>query len=103
MTRVVVSTVRLLEFPQGGGHFWVYMQYVHALRRLGCEVLLLDSFTWSAESPDEHRLAQLRERLSRYGVADVAVATAERTRRPAELLDGADLLLNFNYALEPAL
>jgi hypothetical protein len=103
MTRVVVATVRLLEFPEGGGHFWVYMQYVHALRRLGCEVLLLDSFVWSDETPDAARLAQLRERLSRYGVADVAVATAERTPRPAELLDGADLLLNFNYALAPAL
>jgi len=118
MTRVVVSTVRLLEFLQGGGHFWVYMQYVHALRRLGCEVLLLDSFTWSTEAPEEDRLVQFRERLERYGVADVAVVAAEDERVPAggsrrcfgmpevaveELLESADLLLNFNYQLDPAL
>jgi len=106
MRRVVVSTVRLLEFLQGGGHFWVYMQYVHALRRLGCEVLLLDSFTWSSEAPGEDRLAQFRERLVRYGVADVAIVAAADERVPAgveELLESADLLLNFNYQLDPAL
>jgi hypothetical protein len=115
---VVVSTVRLLEFLQGGGHFWVYMQYVHALRRLGCEVLLLDSFTWSTEAPAEDRLVQFRERLERYGVADVAIVAAEDERVPAggsrrcfgmsevaveELLESADLLLNFNYQLDPVL
>jgi hypothetical protein len=118
MTRVVVSTVRLLEFLQGGGHFWVYMQYVHALRRLGCEVVLLDSFTWSTEIPDEERLERFRARVSRYGVADVAVVAAAREDDPAgaprrcfgmswdavqELLAGADLLLNFNYHLDAAL
>jgi hypothetical protein len=118
MRRVVVSTVRLLEFLQGGGHFWVYMQYVHALRRLGCEVFLLDSFTWSTETPDEDRLAQFRDRLGRYGVEDVAVVAAEPEQRPGsgprrcfgmpevavrELLERADLLLNFNYQLDPEL
>jgi hypothetical protein len=118
MRRVVVSTVRLLEFLQGGGHFWVYMQYVHALRRLGCEVLLLDSFTWSTETPDEDHLAQFRERLGRYGIEDVAIVAAEPEQRPGsgsrrcfgmsevaveELLESADLLLNFNYHLDPAL
>ena len=52
MTRVVIATVRLLEFLEGGGHFWVYMQYAQALRRLGCEVHLLDSSIWSDEPPD---------------------------------------------------
>ena len=39
MTRVLIATVRLLEFMEGAGHFWAYMQYAQALRRLGCEVL----------------------------------------------------------------
>jgi hypothetical protein len=107
MRRVVVSTVRLLEFLTGGGHFWVYMQYVYALRRLGCEVYLLDSFTWSTEPPQADRLAQLRERLRRYGVEDVAVVPVQPKRLPGvaveELLESADLLLNFNYQLDPTL
>jgi hypothetical protein len=110
MRRVVVSTVRLLEFPQGGGHFWVYMQYAHALRRLGCEVSLLDSFTWSTETPDEDRLARFRERLGRYGIEDVAIIGGGSRRcfgmsdvAVRELLASADLLLNFNYDLDPAL
>ena len=43
MRRVLLSTLRLLDFLEGGGHFWVYMQYAHALRKLGCEVHLLDT------------------------------------------------------------
>jgi hypothetical protein len=117
MRRVVLSTVRLLEFLEGGGHFWVYMQYAHALSRLGCEVSLLDSFTWSTETPDDERLAQLRDRLGRYGVADVAIVAPPERRSGGgsrrcfgmsagavqELLASADLLLNFNYDLDPAL
>lgn len=92
MTRVAISTVRLVQFLEGGGHFWVYMQYVDALRRLGCEVVLIDSFTWAADHPHatsmrefERRLADhgaepvLREferRLSSHGIAHGVVMTA---------------------------
>lgn len=115
MTRVMLGTVRLLEFLEGGGHFWVYMQYVDALRRLGCEVYLLDSFTWSTEAPSPVRIRAFRDRLARYGVEDALVVAAEgRSGPPArlgpdfsplsesgltELLDSFDLLLNFNYLL----
>jgi hypothetical protein len=92
VTRVAISTVRLVQFLEGGGHFWVYMQYVDALRRLGCEVVLIDSFTWAENHPHaksmlefERRLSRngaepiMREferRLSRYGVAHGVVMTA---------------------------
>jgi hypothetical protein len=42
MTTVVVSPYRTLKFLEGGGHFWVYMQYVQGLRQAGCEVYWLE-------------------------------------------------------------
>jgi hypothetical protein len=43
MTTVVLATVRMLQFLDTGGHFWVYMQYAEGLRRLGCEVYVFDT------------------------------------------------------------
>ena len=31
----VISVYKVANFPDGGGHFWVYMQYAQGLRRLG--------------------------------------------------------------------
>jgi glycosyltransferase involved in cell wall biosynthesis len=99
MTRVVLSTVRLLEFYEGGGHFWVYMQYANALRRIGCEVHLLDSSIWCADAPDRERLADFRQRVARYGVERVVVGGDAAGTPARELVANADLLLNFNYHL----
>ena len=38
MATVVLSPFDVANFPDGGGHFWVYMQYAQGLRRLGCDV-----------------------------------------------------------------
>jgi hypothetical protein len=115
MTRVLLATVRLLEFVEGAGHFWVYMQYAQALRRLGCDVYLLDSFTWSDEPPDPRRVREFLDRMARYGLQDKVIVSANggghsvlREAGPAasaaepelgDLLNDADLLLNFNYHL----
>ena len=42
MITVVISVYKVANFPDGGGHFWVYMQYVQGLLRLGCEVYWLE-------------------------------------------------------------
>ena len=42
--QVVISTHNVVNFPDGGGHFWVYMQYVEGLRRAGCDVYWLEQF-----------------------------------------------------------
>jgi glycosyltransferase involved in cell wall biosynthesis len=105
MTRVLISTVRLLEFLEGAGHFWVYMQYVDALRRLGCEVHLLDSSIWSDEPPDPARVRELLDRTARYGLEDRVIFTANGDSSAGvalpDLLGEVDLLLNFNYHLGP--
>jgi hypothetical protein len=38
MPAAVISAYRVATTPLYGGHFWVYMQYAHALRQLGFEV-----------------------------------------------------------------
>jgi hypothetical protein len=112
VTRVLLATVRLLEFLEGAGHFWAYMQYAQALRRLGCEVYLLDSFVWSDEAIDPLRLQEFVDRMARYGLQDRVIVTANgggpTSGKPhlsmeesefSELLDSVDLLINFNYQL----
>src|SRR5262245_28794580 len=44
MPTVVISPFNVVNFPEGGGHFWVYMQYAQGLRQLGCEVFWLEGF-----------------------------------------------------------
>ena len=38
MATVVISAYDVVNYPQGGGHFWVYLQYVLGLRLLGHDV-----------------------------------------------------------------
>jgi hypothetical protein len=103
----MVATVRLLEFLEGAGHFWVYMQYVEALRRLGCDVYVLDSSLWSPEPVDGHGVEELRTRMAAHGLGDrVFIAGNGRGASPTELeelLSDVDLLLNFNYHLDAEL
>jgi hypothetical protein len=103
MTRVLIATVRLLEFMEGGGHFWAYMQYAEALRRLGVEVYVLDSSTWADEAPDPRRVREFHERMARHGLQDRVIVAGNGDARAAlsDVLDGVDLLLNFNYHLSP--
>jgi glycosyltransferase involved in cell wall biosynthesis len=102
VTRVLVSTVRLLEFLEGAGHFWVYMQYIEALRRLGCDVRLLDSFVWSDEQPDPARVHEFLARMERYGLKDRVIVTGNGHggAELGDVLRESDLLLNFNYHLD---
>jgi hypothetical protein len=119
MTTVVVSPYRTLKFIQGGGHFWVYLQYVHALRQAGCDVYWMERYYRGDAGPDRSHIGTLLRRLSRYGLdgkvvlvtdADLAGSQGEAyeyvgaTRSAAEgLFERADLLLNFNYAIDPRL
>src|SRR5207244_13443913 len=104
--------------PEGGGHLWVYLQYVHALRTLGCEVLWLERFHSTGNAAKDLELqAIFRSRMDTWGMTgrvflyevqedelrdgrahylgvDAAAAGAA--------LSSADLLLNFDYRIEPA-
>src|SRR3989442_13516706 len=56
MTTVVISAYKVANFADGGGHFWVYMQYVQGLRLLGCEVYWLEQLRPIGDPEREARL-----------------------------------------------
>jgi hypothetical protein len=107
-----------VSYPEGGGHFWVFMQYAQALRRLGCDVWWLERFA-DSNSPERDAvvLASFRERMKCYGFDRRTVLYREHTagdgagreyfgisRGDAEsVFRRADLLLNFHYAIDPDL
>jgi glycosyltransferase involved in cell wall biosynthesis len=67
-------------------------------------VHILDSCTWSDETPTEFRLSEFRERMARYGLENRVMVAGNGSSGHAEselpdVLDGIDLLLNFNYHL----
>jgi hypothetical protein len=121
---VVISVYKVANFPEGGGHLWVYMQYAQALRRLGCDVYWLEQFR---PLPDPQKEASLLstflEKMKRFGLEGKTLLYARQgpgKGRPepqdcpprfigctwAEaqaVLRRADLLLNFHYAIDPRL
>jgi hypothetical protein len=119
MPTVVVSPYRTLKFLEGGGHFWVYLQYVQGLRRLGCEVWWVERFRRGDMGTDTSRVDALLRRLERHDLGGKVILCTESggehapsgdhdyigaTRAEArELFERADLLLNFHYAMEPEL
>jgi hypothetical protein len=120
MSIVIISPFNVVNFLEGGGHFWVYMQYVQGLRQLGCEVYWLENFRSSGDQEqDTAALSTFAARMEAYGLGSKLILYVSRgpqgasglpaeyaglTRSEAEaIFDQADLLLNFHYAMDPAL
>ncbi len=119
MTTIVVSPSNVADYPEGGGHFWVYMQYVLGLRALGCDVYWLEHFHGSGdEQRDKALLRIFLERMRSFGLAgNVMIHRPSHANPfPHEAYDGtisgtnaeilcerADLLLNFSYAVNQIL
>ena len=120
MITVVISVYKVANFPDGGGHFWVYLQYVEGLRRLGCNVYWLEQLRPVADPEQQaHVLSTFFERTKRFGLEGKTLLYAlDRTREggagsfrfvgctwsEAEaVLRRADLLLNFHYGIDPRL
>jgi glycosyltransferase involved in cell wall biosynthesis len=110
MTTVVVCPYRTLKFLEGGGHFWVYLQYVHGLQQAGCDVYWLERVP---EGPwrEQSRIETWLHRLKRYGLDGKVIVYTDgphdylvSTRSEAhQVFNRADLLLNFHYAIDPEL
>ncbi len=119
MVTVVISPVNVVNFPDGGGHFWVYMQYVQGLHQLGCEVYWLERFcSGGDQGHDALMLSTFAKRMESYGLAGklILYVSHERsadsgqytyigmTQPEAEaILRRADLLLNFDYRIDAVL
>jgi hypothetical protein len=120
MPTVVISPFDVVKFFEGGGHFWVYMQYVLGLRQLGCDVYWLENFHSSGnEQRDAAVLSSFAMRIEPYGLdkklilymshgqtgsggAPYAYVCPSRSKAEA-IFRRADLLLNFHYGIDPVL
>jgi hypothetical protein len=110
---VVLSAFDVLQYPQGGGHFSAFLQYVHGLRSQGCEVWWMERLAASGDrDADARAAAEMAGRLRDVGLADrLIVYTGDRDRsrtwltleagEAERVLARAELLLNFFYELDP--
>ena len=116
MSRTVCLTTETLNYPQGGGHLWVSLNWALGLKALGCKVIWLEGF-WAAEwAKDEasttvakQKIETLKRRLAHYGLVDgFGFFTWDGDGVPAAVRDGdlllddaaeADLLLDLSYGV----
>ncbi len=42
---VCIAPAKTLEYPEGGGHLWEYLNWALGLRALGCKVIWLEAIT----------------------------------------------------------
>ncbi|HSR88656.1 MAG TPA: hypothetical protein VLL07_06850, partial [Pontiella sp.] len=121
MSTIVVSPSNVVTFPEGGGHFWVCMQYVQGLLAQGCEVYWMERFTGSGDTQrDVETIRIFRERAERFGLKDKIILYSQEelngagTRSPPHYIGvteafaesvfrRADLLINFYYSMDPQL
>lgn len=100
MAIVVISPYAVAGFPADGGHFWVYAQYAQGLQQLGCEVIWLERVP---EPLSEAVAATFFERMERYGLEGNAFLYSDEREVPEAIARRADLLLNFDQRIDPAL
>jgi hypothetical protein len=109
---VCLSTNQTLNYPQGGGHLWVFLNWALGLRALGCEVIWLETVSNKEsvaalnrrrglepdglaerrnELVDEEQVnvATLQRRLERYGLAErLALHSCSGEVLPGEVTKG---------------
>ncbi len=116
MSVVVISPTNVVDYPDGGGHFWVYLQYALGLRSLGIEVYWLEEFTstgsWTA---DRRKARGFLQRMRRFGFEGNTILYTTKVGCDAPqfcnwnvsavyaIIRSADLLLNFHYRMAPSL
>src|SRR5882672_10583623 len=83
MPTIVLAPFNVASFPEGGGHFWVYLQYVLGLRQLGCEVYWLEAFRSKDRSEQEAAaLATFRARMEQHGLGGKHILYATHGKEP---------------------
>src|SRR5688572_6851450 len=113
MTTVVVSPYNVASFLEGGGHFWVYMQYVLGLRQLGCQVYWLEQFNPGLETEQGKAVLKVfSQRMQSFGLQDNFLFyfidkssnqigfVGREAEEVKSIFRQTDLLINFHYAVE---
>jgi hypothetical protein len=120
MAKVVISAYKVSSYLEGGGHFWVYMQYVLGLQQMGCDVYWLEGFRSQGDPKlDMPRIAEFMKRMEQFGLGGKVILYHDCgkgkdspglpeyisiPRSEAEaIFHQADLVLNFHYAISPSL
>lgn len=106
----VCFAANTIDYPQGGGHFWAYLNWALGFLANDMSLYWLESVK-ASESPDQihQRVEQLKKRLAPYGLADrLAIyelnnqpLSAEATfgTVPLEQALNADMLFSMAYHL----
>jgi hypothetical protein len=98
----------ILDYPEGGGVLWEYLNWALGLRSLGCRVIWMEGVKPESSTEDVRRwISALQKRLNPYGLAqDLAVCSRTGETLGAGIGNGcldleealeADLLLNLGY------
>ena len=118
MGPTVCILANTVGYPEGGGHACAYLNWALGLREAGCQVLWLESV--KPETPPElaqANAAALKSRLAHYGLDRSLVLWSgdDTGEQPVvgypgvdgypglEVAEGADLFLNFRYALHDSM
>src|SRR2546429_1806658 len=92
MATVVISAYDVANYAQGGGHFWVYLQYVLGLRLLGHDVYWLEAFrTKGREEQEAAALATFHARMQQYGLGGRCILFRPRGQKPLSQAPAEDL------------
>ncbi len=114
MTTVALSPTGTASFPDGGGHWWVYLQYALGLRDLGLNVLWVERCTETSElnrarqilasfgfAHDEVLLYEIGDDGQETGEGDLVWLTTD-TKTAESALGRCEALLNFDYDAPPS-
>lgn len=84
--RVILGNSSVVGYPEGGGHWTVFLQYLLGFRDLGHDVYWMELF-YGAENREEEiaRVAIFMERLRAFGVEDRAFVLAGAPGTPLDV------------------
>src|SRR5881296_576943 len=84
MPTVVIAPFNVVNYPEGSGHFWVYLQYALGLRQLGCEVYWLEAFRTKGHAEQKAAaLKTFRARMEKFGLGRNAILYVTPNNKPS--------------------
>jgi hypothetical protein len=121
--KIVLAGATMAQYPQGGGHWSVFQQYMSALKALGHEVHWIELFPMNAKSRvnERNRLINLFfNRWRKFGFDRQCIVLAFNTKSGPptlanstvygkskaalrQIIEGADILWNFHCSMRQPL
>jgi hypothetical protein len=118
--RIVLANGSLAQYPEGGGHWTVFLQYLFGLDALGHDVFWLELLESTGKTRDQRLIRTFLNRFGRYGFSqrcalllldgDLSAATLECAEAYGmgksslkDIMVSADLVWNFCCTLRQPL